>query len=283
LTRRRLHAVQAYFRLPHAVPVLVVLVTTAAFAVIAANGLPPRARLAEVLLAMLCAQLVIGAVNELVDADTDALVKPTKPIPAGLVTRRSAGFIAAISLIGMIGFGARLGRPSLVLCTFGTAVGVAYSMWFKRTILAWLPYLIALPLLPIWVFVAVTGFEVRLLMLYPLGALAVFAVHLGQSLPDVTADRTAGVRNVTSKLGERTALLLCLGSMIVSALGATVAAAFWADPVVVAAAAGVVAGLVAAVVALYLWRPRTGVLACFPCVAIGTAVLGAGWVLAVTR
>jgi 4-hydroxybenzoate polyprenyltransferase len=54
------------------------------------------------LLALEGAQVVIGTVNKLVDAEIDALVKPTKPIPAGLVTRRGADVLAFVALVGMV-------------------------------------------------------------------------------------------------------------------------------------------------------------------------------------
>src|SRR5262245_3020541 len=82
VTRRRFRVVHAYLRLPHAVPILVVMAATAGFAAIAADGWPATSKFAKLLLAMFCAQLVIGTVNELLDAATDALVKPSKPIPA---------------------------------------------------------------------------------------------------------------------------------------------------------------------------------------------------------
>jgi 4-hydroxybenzoate polyprenyltransferase len=166
----------------------------------------------------------------------------------------------------------------------GTAVGVAYSLWFKRTLLAWLPYLVALPLLPIWVFTSIAGFDARLLMLYPLGVFAVVGVHLSQSLPDVAADRAAGISNLTSVLGETRVFLLCAGSMVLSALLSIVASTVWADSLaLVVTAAGLAIALIAANAGLYVRRPRAGVMACFPCVAAGTAILAAGWVLAVTH
>jgi 4-hydroxybenzoate polyprenyltransferase len=281
---RRLRVIHAYLLLPHAVPVIAVIATTAAFAVIAADGMPAGGKLADLLLAMLGAQVAIGAVNELVDANIDAAVKPTKPIPAGLVTRRGATVLAVFSLFVMVWFGVRLGWASLAVCALGTAAGVAYSLWFKRTLLAWLPYLVALPLLPIWVFTAVGRFDGRLLMLYPLGILAVVGVHLSQSLPDIAADRAAGIRNLTSVLGERMAFALCLATIVLSALSSVVAAAIWTDSATLAIAAATAAAVIVAVnVGLYLRRARTGVMACFPCVATGTAILGVGWVLAITR
>jgi geranylgeranylglycerol-phosphate geranylgeranyltransferase len=279
-----LRVVHAYLVLPHAVPIIAVMTATGAFAVLAADGLPPSALFADLLLAMLGAQVAIGAVNELVDAETDARVKPAKPIPAGLVSRRGARLLTVVALAVMVGFGAKLGWASLGLCTLGTAAGIAYSVWFKRTMLAWLPYLVALPLLPNWVFTAISGFDARLLMLYPLGAFAVVGVHLSQSLPDVEADRVSGVRNLTSMLGEERAFILTLGAMLLSLVLAAVASTLWTDSAqLVVATAAMVVALIAINAGLYLWRPRAAVMACFPCVAAGTVILGLGWVLAVTR
>jgi len=281
---RGLRVVHAYLVLPHAVPILVVMAATASFVMLAADGFPTPREFADLLLAMLGAQVAIGAVNELVDADLDARAKPTKPIPAGLVSKHGARVLMTASLLVMVWFSARFGWVSLGLCSLGTAVGIAYSLWFKRTILAWLPYLVALPLLPIWVFAAISGFEVRLLMLYPLGAFAVVGVYLSQSLPDIEADRRSGIRNLTSVLGEERAFALTLGSMALSITITFAAAALWTDSVtLVAAGCVLVATLLAISACLYRWRPRTGVMACFPCVASSTAVLGLTWVVAVTR
>jgi 4-hydroxybenzoate polyprenyltransferase len=282
MARRHTSVLHAYLRLPHTVPTLIVLAATAAFAVLAADGMPRATRLAELLLAMLGAQLAIGTVNELLDAEIDARVKPDKPIPAGLVTKWGARVFAGVALLGMIWFSARFGWVSLALCALGTAVGIAYSLWFKRSRLAWLPYLIALPLLPIWVFTALEAFDWQLLMLYPLATFASIAVHLGQSLPDVEADRASGVHNLTSALGERRAFLLCVGSILLSLLLATIGAIVWVEtPAIVLAASGIAIGLVTLNVGLYVKRPQTGVMACFPCVAAATAILGLAWVLAV--
>src|SRR5262245_29781568 len=75
-----------YLLLPHIVPVLVVELATAAFAIVAWNGLPPWHILMPLLLAMLGGQLMIGAVNELVDMPLDAVAKPWKPLPSEAVS-----------------------------------------------------------------------------------------------------------------------------------------------------------------------------------------------------
>lgn len=277
--------VGAYLLLPHAVPIIVVLLATAGFALLAADGPPPAATLARLLLAMLGGQVLIGAVNELVDADLDAATKPWKPIAAGLVSRQGARRMAFAGALLMLGCGIGFGAIALALLVLGTGLGLLYDLWLKRTAISWVPYLLALPLLPIWVWAALTGFDPRLLLLYPLGAPAVVGVHLAQALPDTASDRAAGVHHPASLLGERRTIVAAWGATLLAPVLAmtalVLAPGVAARPAVIAAAAAVVVGLVGLDVLLYLWRPRTGVMACFPCVAGGTVALGIGWVLGV--
>jgi 4-hydroxybenzoate polyprenyltransferase len=151
--------------LPHLAPVLVVELATAAFAVIAWGGLPPLHLFGPLLLAMLGGQLAIGAINELVDLPYDTAGKPWKPLPSGDVSIYGARAMAAAGLIMMAGFGWRFGAFALALLAAGTGLGIAYDLWFKRTVWSWLPYLLALPLLPIWVFASLGVPEPRLLLL----------------------------------------------------------------------------------------------------------------------
>ena len=273
---------RAYLLLPHAVPVLVVLATTTGFALLAADGLPPWPALVTLLAAMLGGQIAIGAVNEIVDAELDALTKPWKPIPAGRVPVGAALAMSGVGLLTMIAFSARFGLASLLLCSAGTGAGLAYDLWFKRSLFSWLPYLIALPLLPIWVWTALDAFDPRLLVLYPLGGFAVIGVHLAQALPDTRGDRAAGVRNLTSALGERRAIAACwLATLSAPAAALPLAPALAARPNAVGIAAAVVVALVSFDAVLYLVRPRLGVMACFPAVAVSTAVMGLGWVVGI--
>jgi geranylgeranylglycerol-phosphate geranylgeranyltransferase len=125
---------RAYLTLPHAVPIVVVMTATAAFALVAADGWPGTGTMICLLGAMLGGQVVIGVVNELVDADLDAVSKPDKPIPRGLVTRRGAMTMLGVGVLLLIGFGLSFGLRSFAVCAAGTGAGVAYSLWFKRTI-----------------------------------------------------------------------------------------------------------------------------------------------------
>jgi 4-hydroxybenzoate polyprenyltransferase len=278
----RAQTLRGYLLLPHAVPVLVVMAATAAFALLAAGGWPGAGAMTRLLGAMLGGQVAIGAVNELVDVELDRIARPDKPIPAGLVTERGARIVAISGLVAMVVLSATFGTASLLLCTLGTSCGIAYSLWFKATIWAWAPYLVALPLLPIWVWTALAELEPTLLTAYPLGAGAVIAVQLAQSLPDVASDRAAGVRTLAVALGERRARLASWGAMAVVAVAAALGARWLsshAAPLVIAAV--IALALVGLDVALWRRDARRGVMAAFPCMAVATAALGVGWAMAV--
>ncbi|MCC2627471.1 MAG: UbiA prenyltransferase [Thermomicrobiales bacterium] len=285
-TRRWRRTARGYLLLPHLAPVLVVELATAAFAVIAWGGLPPPHLLGLLLLAMLGGQLAIGATNELVDLPDDAVGKPWKPIPSGDVSIRGAQAMLALGLIMMVVLGSRFGTLPFALLALGTGLGIAYDLWFKRTIWSWLPYLLALPLLPIWVFASLGKPELRLLLLYPLGALATVGVHLAQALPDVTIDREAGLETVTSRLGEmRIFVFAWLATLSAPVLGWFAAQWLGASQqsVPIAVASGLAVLLLAINVILIRADRRRGAIACFPLVALTTLVTGLAWTAIVVR
>ncbi len=272
--------VHGYLVLPHAVPIIVVMTATAAFALIAARGWPGNAEMGWLLLAMFGGHLAIGAVNELVDADLDARTKPSKPIPAGLVSRRGAWTVIIAGLAAMTVASLQFDLAVFLVCALGTGVGIAYSLWFKRTIWSWVPYLIALPLLPIWVWLALSEVDAGLFAIYPIGAAAVIAVQIAQSIPDVRSDTEGNVRTLAVALGEDRARWICWGSLGLAA-GLAVVLAPWltssARYVVVAAVATL--ALIAINAVIWHRSPRAGAMACFPCVAASAVALGTGWTL----
>ena len=273
---------RGYLLLPHLAPVLVVELATAAFAVIAWGGVPPGQLLLPLLLAMLGGQLAIGATNELADLPFDRIGKPGKPLVSGDVSIRGAQVMVVVGLLMMVAFGSRFGPPALLLLAAGTALGLAYDLWFKRTAWSWLPYLLALPLLPIWVFVSLGKTEPRLLLLYPLGALATVGVHLAQALPDVAIDRAAGWPTATTRLGQRltfaVAWLATLSAPVLARL-----AAWWLGVEQPYSALDLAVGLALVLstgnIILFAADRRVGVAACFPLIALATLSGGLAWAL----
>jgi 4-hydroxybenzoate polyprenyltransferase len=279
-------SLRGYLLLPHLGPVIIVELATVGFAVIAWNGVPPIGLLSRLLLAMLGGHLAIGAINEIVDFPDDALGKPQKPLPSGDVSMHGAQAVVALGLGLMVAFGLSLGPVSFGLLALGTGMGISYDLWFKRSSWSWLPYFVALPLLPIWVFVTLGRPDAQLLLLYPMGALATIGVHLAQALPDVAIDRAAGMRTPTSRLGAQTTFALAwvaTGSAPVIAIAVSrwTHTAGSADAMTMALG---IASLLAIVNVVFLiGNRRLGELLCFPLVAASLLASGLIWTLSIAR
>ena len=270
----------AYLRLIHPVPVFFVMLGTGLFGLLAAGGEPDLGRFAIMLLAMFGGQVAIGAHNEWRDREDDARYQPEKPIPAGLVNPRAVRPIVGGSLAIGIAAAAALGPWPLALFLIGTGSGFVYNFWLKRTPLSGIPYLIGLPLLPIWATLVMGGFEPRLLWLYPLGGAYVVAIHLAQSLSDIEGDRAAEIRGLAVLLGpDRTRRIIvgiAIGTTALLPLGALVIS----DRPGVAAAAS---GLAAILLVSLRFRPSpadSGRL--FLTVCACATILSAGWILSLS-
>lgn len=276
----RLEVVHAYVVLPHAVPIIAVMTATAAFAFIARGGWPGGADLLMLLMAMLGGQLAVGATNELVDVELDRVAKPSKPLVSGLATERGARMMIVAGLALMVLGSLRFSLAAFALCSLGTGLGVAYSLWFKRSAWSWIPYILAVPLIPIWVWTALESVPMALVALYPIAIPALVAVQIAQSLPDIEGDATVGVRTLAVALGEQNARAMMVGCVAVSILVAGVIAPLALPRPAFVWAAGL-AGAVAMMTLIARWRrdaSRARMMA-FPVVAGVVAVLGIGWAM----
>jgi 4-hydroxybenzoate polyprenyltransferase len=273
---------RAYLVLPHAVPIMAVLAATTAFALVAAGGWPGAVNLVCLLGAMLGGQLAVGAVNELVDVELDRLSKPYKPIPAGLVSHRGARAIVLVGLVLMAAFSARFSPAAFLLCALGNGTGIAYSIWFKRTVWSWIPYIVAVPLIPIWVWTVLDAVPIRMLAIYPLAVPAVIALQLAQSTPDIDSDREAGVRTLAVELGSQWAPRVAWGCVLLPlAIAASVAAWVTEHPEWIWISCLISGGLLASNVVIWRRNPHRGAMSAFPLIAAAVVVLGIGWTLGI--
>ena len=193
-------------RLLHPFPSLLNAATVLLFAALALGHAPDPALGARLALTMLAAQFAIGIANDLADRALDHATKAGKPLASGMVGPIVAGVLLTVALLGAALGAASFGPASLGVVALGTGLGLAYDLRLKRTVLSWLPYLLALPLAPIWVWVALDRFGPRLLWLYPLGASLFLALHLANALSDYAGDMAAGIRGIAQHLGRPRAI-----------------------------------------------------------------------------
>jgi 4-hydroxybenzoate polyprenyltransferase len=263
----------------HPFPSIVNAILVFALYLLAGGAVPAAAALGA---GMLGLQFAIGAVNDLADEGADAVAKPAKPIPSGLVTRRTAiGVAGAGTLVGLAAYAVH-GPLPLVLAVGMLACGLAYDLGLKRLGLGWLCYAVAFPLLPLSTWLAVSGaLPPRAELLLPVAALAGPTLQVANGLVDLERDRIAGVRSLSRWLGRRGSILV-LAVLSAAVYGVAWASLLGSDPRAVPL--GVVGlATIAAALGIRLsaadapgTRERGWELQ-----IVGIALLGGGWLLAV--
>ncbi|MFI1931258.1 UbiA family prenyltransferase [Streptomyces sp. NPDC020330] len=197
-------------------------VTALACALALGSGLGGT-RSALVTAAVLTGQLSVGWCNDAYDARRDADAgRRGKPAADGMVGARAvwaAAVVAAALCVPLsLACGALAGTAHLAAVT----AAWLYNLWLKATVLSWLPYVAGFGALPAAVALSLPGGPWPRWWAVAAGSLLGFAAHLADTLPDIAADRAAGVRGLPHRLGVRGTRLL----LPVPLLGATAVLAF---------------------------------------------------------
>jgi 4-hydroxybenzoate polyprenyltransferase len=171
-------------------------------------------------LGMLCYQFSIGVANDLVDAEVDAATKPWKPIPRGAVSRRAAMVLAVVFAgVGVL-VTSGLDLVPWVIGMAGLACGLAYDVQLKRTAWSWLPWAIAFPLIPAWVYTAADAWDPLLWWAFPLGGLLALSLYFANQAPGAENERELGVGGLAQSAGERRSRALAIGLFGLAGSGA---------------------------------------------------------------
>jgi 4-hydroxybenzoate polyprenyltransferase len=183
-------------------------------AALAAGGEPGTAiRLG---LSMTVLQASVGALNDLIDAPSDAGRKPGKPIPAGLVRPASAKGIAAVAAVVGVLLAIPSGGATVALAVVLLALGYAYDLRFKGTAWSWLPFALAIPLFPTYGWLGAAGSLPQIwAVLLPTAVLAGAALALSNATVDVERDVAAGLESVATRLGRGRAMRINLALLAV--------------------------------------------------------------------
>jgi 4-hydroxybenzoate polyprenyltransferase len=265
-------------RVIHPFPTLANVLAVCLFAGIAEGGVPPAGATTRLAASMLLLQAAIGAANDAVDADLDRASKPSKPIASGALSTRQAWAVAAVGAILGLAVAATFGTAAWLLAVAGLSCGLAYDLRLKRTAWSATPYLVALPLLPLWVWTALGRFHAGLLAEYPLGVLIGLALYLGNTAPDIAADSAAGVRGAAHRLGLRRTLRLAWSAQGAAILLGTLLALTEGYSIVVLLPASALAALLLGA-AILVARPRSSELLvrAWGLLVASSLVFAAGW------
>jgi 4-hydroxybenzoate polyprenyltransferase len=268
-------------RIVHPFPTALNVVAVAGLALVATGGTPEAGLLARMLATMLLIQCAIGVTNDYFDRELDAAAKPWKPIPAGLVTVDAARALAVALIAGAALLALTLGVAGFYLAMLGLAAGLAYDAGLKRTALSAVPYMVAIPTLPLWVWATLGEWQAELWWLLPLGALIGVSLHLANTAPDIEADRAHGVAGLAHRLGFTGSVALGWGSFAAAlALSAALVPVIdydlrWYLPAAATGLACLVAGVM-------LHRARPESTAGFALNAVAAVLVAVGWLAAVT-
>jgi 4-hydroxybenzoate polyprenyltransferase len=241
--------------------------------------------LAQVLVGVACAQIAIGTLNDYRDRELDAASKPSKPLVRGLITPRMALIQVIVASALVLLLFAPLGPLAFVLGVLIEALGVAYDLWFKGTLVSGLLYALYFPLIPLLAWAVFGRYQPFLPWILPVGALLGVAMNVANSLPDLEEDLAAGVRGLPHLLGLRRGLAVAwLTPPVVAALLVALSATRLVPAHPLGLAIAVVAGLLSALapLVLYLRRPAPATLrTTFYLQALGVVILATAWFAAV--
>lgn len=224
-----------------------VVVTGVAVALAAAEG-RSTAGLAAVGAAVLSGQLSVGWHNDWLDAERDRRsARLDKPVARGAIPRRVVGRAAGVAVVAVVPLSLLSGGRAAAAHGAAVALAWAYNARLKATVLSFVPYAVAFPLLVAFVSLGLPGAPWPPWWQVVAAALLGTGAHLANAAPDLDDDQAAGVRGLPHRLGYRRSVLGAATLLVV----ASAVLAFGPGPTPLsvggfAVAAGVVgAGLVA--------------------------------------
>ncbi len=265
---------KAWLYLTHPGPSLLVTAVVVAAAGLLTRQLPPARTAVGLVLVMLPMQLGIGALNDWADVTSDAVSKPYKPIPRGLVRRGAALAVAVGGFAVSLATAAWLGGGAVGPAALGIAAGTGYDLGLKRTpaaVLAWWAGFATIPLIAM----VVTGTLHGAVATLPLAGLLALALLLANGLPDAEGDRLGGAATLPVVLGSARSRWLEVIALGLAALYALTVRSGLGQGALALLAAGLL-GAAALVPLLTRGASRAG----FPVVAVLVAAATISWLAA---
>ncbi len=149
--------------------------------------------------AVAAGQLSIGWSNDCIDSARDAAAgRADKPLARGALAPGTVGKAAAAALAATVPLSLACGTRAGAAHLTGVAAGWAYNLRLKRTAASWLPYAVAFGALPAFATATVPPWWVT-----TAAGLLGCGAHFANVLPDIQADRAAGVLGLPQRLGRR--------------------------------------------------------------------------------
>ncbi len=274
-----------YFLLSHPGPVFIHIIGVSVFTLLAAWPRPIWGTIALVIAAHTAMQISIAMINDYCDRGLDAVGKPEKPIPRGLVSPREALLVGLLMIVVMVVLLLPLNPLALFISLVYLTLGQAYNLGLKSTPLSGIVFALAMPLIPLYAFAGVGRVLPFLLWLVPIGFLLGVALNLANSLTDLEEDSAYGAKTLAVVLGLKGSFLAC---RLLLLAGAALIALLMLLRIVPAAPWIIVSTLcvtVAAVIVMFLFfgakKPVVTRKIHFYLAALTAIMLAGGWLIGV--
>jgi 4-hydroxybenzoate polyprenyltransferase len=204
----------------HLEPTLAVTTLSTVLALGAGRG----AGSAWVTAAVLCGQLSVGWGNDYLDRDRDRLAgRAAKPVASGRVdpdlVRRAAWVALALAALLSLASGPAAAAVHLL----ALLMAHLYNLGLKSSPFSVVPYAVAFAQLPAFITLGLTPPHLPPLWAVAAAALIGAAAHFTQTLPDLEADASTGMKGLPHRLGARGSLvavgILLAAGALAAALG----------------------------------------------------------------
>jgi 4-hydroxybenzoate polyprenyltransferase len=222
-----LKRVQALIITSHPAPSLAI---TALTTLLAAQAAPHGIGPALTAPALLAGQLSIGWSNDACDAARDtAAGRADKPLARGDISAAAVWTAAGVAAVAGLAMALVIGPLTGGLYGLAVALGWAYNLGLKSSLASGVMYLLGFGLMPAYAASTLPGHLAPRWQVTVAAALLGLGAHFANVLPDLAADKAAGVgglpQRVAAKWGpgavRAVALVLLLTASVLLLLGAT--------------------------------------------------------------
>ncbi|GCE25862.1 hypothetical protein KDA_13460 [Dictyobacter alpinus] len=210
--------IPGFFFLCHPGPVLFHTLAVSIFALLAAWPHLVWGTLFLIIAAHLAMQCSIAVLNDYCDRELDSVSKRDKPLARGIVSPREALIFGWAWIVLMYLLLLPLNWLAILISTLYLLLGQSYNLGLKSTPWSGIVFAVAIPLIPVYAYVAVGNMTPFIFCLIPVAALLGVALNLANSLPDIAEDAANHARTLAVVLGERRTRFICPLLILLAAL-----------------------------------------------------------------
>lgn len=180
--------------------------------------------------AMLAGQLSVGWSNDAMDAKRDAAAGRTdKPVATGAISVRAVWIAAVVALVSALAMALAISVTTAILLAVIVGAAWAYNLGLKSTLASGLMYILGFGPIPAYAASTLPGHPVPIWYATAAAALVGLGGHFANVLPDLAADRAAGVNGLPQQVAARwgagsvraIALVLLLSASVLLLLAAS--------------------------------------------------------------